>query len=805
MKKIIFSAVLLMLIGLVVACNNTTTTPITTTPTTIAPTTTTVPTIDVEGDKVEKSESLASVTLSNSFISTTFDLDNGSMTSLVNVPVDTDYLLGSTGGNWAMIVDVSTKDPFLTNYQGDDAVLITSRNQMPDYTLDYSEEIGIITFTYDVSFNFKQTEYSGIRITQTISLRKGSSELDIAYVIDNSSSKDITVCAFTGAQLSGLKDSSNGSLNLFWSNKEGKIYNNAINKIKNVTHTNENLVNVYPGLYSTQLIQLYNDVESLYYLVEDDTREYKIANYGNFSTEHGYDYNGVGVADKISMSFTQFPFVGSGQSKAVHQTVLGVGLSSSWYQGADRYRAFLEDGNMLNDYADFPDNWGGFIALVGSHYGSKHFSSYTTVESIAISYADWINDVHESSGIHTQAVLGWNEGGFDAMYPDYDFATGEGFDGEAGFQAMASQVHANGDLFLLHMNSRIADMAGHWSQTVYDNESGIKNYYQAGVKRAGFRSDMTVDEIENYLIGESYGTSTLYYVMSSASELFRDQILSVARRLRESGANGLWFDQLMERDAYLDYDKSHALSPESTPATLYGEGYLAIFQGFKEIGKTVNADQPWIIMVGGGAGDAFAKYIDVYGGNWSRKLGARDNSADSTIDGSGTENSDRHIMSPELSKYTVPAIYIGQAGAGTLAGQADEFARAFVMGSPFLVEQITTTTPVLLQVYDYYPDIFYRGVFKDRLGLVVSDENIIASVIVSQNNDSFAIQLYNYHSEDSENFTVTIDLDRIGLIGDITEITNLFTGSSYTLTGNSLSLSLGAQAFTSLHFELNTD
>jgi hypothetical protein len=804
MKKLIFSVLLLMFIGIVTACNDATTMPGTLTPTQTT-TAITVPTIDVEGDKVEKVETLAHVTLSNSYISAKFDLDNGSMVSLINVPVGTDYLFGTTGGNWAMIVDVSTNNPFMTDYQGESAALVTSRNQMPDYELSYSEDIAIITFTYDVSFNFKQQSYSGIRILQTITLLKGSSELDFAYTIENNSEKEITVCAFTGAQLSGLKDSENGELSLFWSNKEGKIYDRAISKIMNVNHTNENLVNVYPGLYSTQLIQLYNDVESLYYMVEDDTREYKIAQYGDLSTATGYDYNGVGVSDKISLSFTQFPFVGSNDSKALHKTVIGVGLSSSWYQGADRYRAFLEASDMLNDYEDFPENWGGFIPLVGSHYGSKHFSSYTTVGSIAISYAGWINDVNDSSGVRTEVILGWNEGGFDAMYPDYDFATGEGFGGEEGFQAMANEVHANGNLFLLHMNSRIADMAGNWSQTIYDETTGLNNYYHAGVKRAGFRSDMSVEDYENYLVAESYGTATMYYVMSSASEIFREQILSVARRLRENGANGIWFDQLMERDAYLDYDENHAFSEDSTPATLYGEGYLAIFRGFEEIGKTIRSDQPWIINVGGGAGDAFAKYIDVYGGNWGRKLGARDNSADSTVDSSGTENSDRHIMSPELSKYTVPAIYIGQAGAGTLAGQADEFARAFILGSPFLVEQITTTTPALLAVYDYYPDIFYRGVFKDRLGLSVSDDNVIASILLSQNNDSFAVQLYNYNSEATGEFTISIQLDKFGITGEIVEITNLFTGTVYTMTGDILTLSLGAQGFTSIHFDLNTD
>ena len=156
-------------------------------------------------------------------------------------------------------------------------------------------------------------------------------------------------------------------------------------------------------------------------------------------------------------------------------------------------------------------------------------------------------------------------------------------------------------------------------------------------------------------------------------------------------------------------------------------------------------------------------------------------------------------MSPELTKYTVPGIYIGQAGAGTLAGQADEYARAFVFGSPFLAEQLTTSTKSLLTVYDYYPDVFYRGIYTDKKGLSVSDEDVIASIILSSTEKAFAIQLYNYDTNKSQNCTITINLNKLGIDGKVTSITNLFTGQTYELTNNTITYSLSENEITSFY------
>ena len=72
---------------------------------------------EIQNDKVTVKETLDSLTIQNAFVSASFNLDNGSLYSLVNKKSEVDYLSDSTGGAWAMTVDTSTGDPFRTNYQ----------------------------------------------------------------------------------------------------------------------------------------------------------------------------------------------------------------------------------------------------------------------------------------------------------------------------------------------------------------------------------------------------------------------------------------------------------------------------------------------------------------------------------------------------------------------------------------------------------------------------------------------------------------------------------------------------------------
>ena len=61
----------------------------------------------------------------------------------------------------------------------------------------------------------------------------------------------------------------------------------------------------------------------MYYFVADSQREYKEFNFGAFINKGQYDFQGVQVADKVSLSCSRYPFVSYGQSKTM-TTIAGV-------------------------------------------------------------------------------------------------------------------------------------------------------------------------------------------------------------------------------------------------------------------------------------------------------------------------------------------------------------------------------------------------------------------------------------------------------------------------------------------------
>lgn len=714
-------------------------------------------------DTVKFSETNETLVLENDKISLSFTKDNGSLISVKNPSSGTDFIEGSEGGNWALSVDLTTADCFSSNPTGTGTVNVTSRKQSATYSKADVEDGIALTFSYDVSFVNNSATIDGITVKSTVTLKKGDGSATFDYEIENGIAGSV-ITTFTGAQISGIKND-NGDYNLFWPYKEGKIYADAVKTVKTAKDDTARMVACYPSPMSMQLVQLYNEKEALYYYVPDNTREYKEFNFGSFINKGQYDFQGVQVADKISLSCSRYPFIESGAKKTV-SAVVGVSAHGDWYEGSDKYREFLLSSGMTRESNDMTDQWTGFSVLIGTYYGNKQFAGYTQGDGFKDTYANWAEKTNEY-GVTTTTLIGWHEGGFDAMYPDYAFQTGSGF-GEDGFRQAMQQGHANGNTFLAYINSHIADKDSVWSNTVYDSAKGINNMERASIKTKGFSASTEKSDYVNFMIRESYGTGTYYYAMCPGSELFRDALLDAATRLRNNGIDGIWFDQLMEMPANLCYDASHG---HATPATAYGEGYGQLFEEL----ELVMSSKPGAYMFAAeGVCDAWIEYVDVCGYMWSRKLGARD--------------TDGKNMSPELTRYTMPAKFLGIEGAGTTSGDADEFARAFVMSDPFLADPYKPSVGTLTGVYAQ-DATYLTGRYVDMLGSKSSDEYLIYGQTISLEDKKIALTVYNYNSEESLGATITLDLARLGFAdATISSAVEMFTGDKVKYNGNVITL-----------------
>lgn len=718
------------------------------------------PNNDAVDGTVKLTESMDSVTLENGYLSMSFVKENGSMYSFRNNVTKTDFIDGSVGGNWAFAIDTSTGNAFLSNPTGSDTTIVTSRKQKAEVTKKETDNGISLIFTYNVDVGVQDGK---VKVVQTVTLLNDQKDATITYELTNQAANTV-VTTFVGAQLTGIKNDKK-DYNLFWPYKEGKIYQEAVKTVKTAKDDSARMVAAYPLPMSMQLVQLYNADESMYYYVADSEREYKEFNFGAFVNKGQYDFQGVQVADKVSLSCSRYPFATKGETKTM-TTVVGVSSNGDWYDGANKYRAFLTENGMTKQTNALTEQWTGFSVLIGTQYGDKQFASYTQAEGFKDTYTNWAERTNQY-GVTTTTLIGWHKGGFDAMYPDYEFQTGNGF-GEEAFATAMRTGHANGNTFLAYINAHIADKNSVWSNTVHNTTSGVTNMEQSAIKTKGFAADIAKDDYINYMLRESYGTGTYYYAMCPASAEFRTAIVDAVKRLRNNGIDGIWFDQLMEMPANLCYDESHG---HKTPATAYGEGYKQMFAEIESAMASVSGN---FMFAAEGVCDAYTEYVDVCGYMWSRKLGARD--------------TDGKNMSPEITRFTIPAKFLGIEGAGTTSGDADEFARAFVMSDPFLADPYKPSVGTLTSVYAQ-DSTYLTGRYVDMMGASCSAENIIFGLTVSADGKKVVLSAYNYDSEVADGAKVKIDFARLGLgNAKIVSAVEMFTGDKISYNGSEISL-----------------
>ncbi|MDD3957390.1 MAG: DUF6259 domain-containing protein [Candidatus Izemoplasmatales bacterium] len=673
------------------------------------------------------------LSVKNNQMSLILQKNDGSMTSLKNEITKIDYLLDSDGHNWFMVLDPSTANPFLTDPGSEGNLYLSSRMFYPVISYRTEDDQMHITLRYDLTTH-EDLDLSGLSVVQTITWNYYETELSISYRLENYTSFASVVISFTGMILSGLSES-NHTLDLFWSDKEGRVREDVVPSAQTQRLAYKM---AYPSPYSTQLMELYDEQGALYYFIEDPTREYKEFFFGVFDRDREHDASRPG--NPVSMGVVQYPFVPFGQEMEIWQTRLGLSSNSGWYDGADLYRDFLLENGMDRTYNEYVETFTGFTNSIIAWAHDDFVQTYTGEFNPTVSIKSL-----DPIGIDSILLIGWHKGGFDSKYPDYEYYEGEYF-GEDNFIKMVNDIHENGDYVLAYLNGHLAVENARWSSEL--TLHGITNMFASSIKKPGFRISMTEDQYLPYMYRERYGTGLDYYAMCRKDAAFQDILLEAVERLVSAGIDGLWFDQVMEMPAYLCFDPSHG---HATPATASAEGYREIFTKiddvFAKYGKTD------YLLFAEGTTDAWIEYIDICGLMWGRLLYQAN-------------------MSPNLTKYTIPAKFLGLSGYGTDISHA----YAFLFGSP-LVDAASVTDQKIIEVYKQNPSIYFRGRYLDMKGLQLSHSEIKGSIILSDDLKEIGVQLFNPTKQAVE-VTITLSLTDLGLNGaNIQEWHDLFDNS----------------------------
>ena len=146
---------------------------------------------------------------------------------------------------------------------------------------------------------------------------------------------------------------------------------------------------------------------------------------------------------------------------------------------------------------------------------------------------------------------------------------------------------------------------------------------------------------------------------------------------------------------------------------------------------------------------------------------------------------------PNVTAYTIPAKFLGINGYNVIYNHA----YAFLMASP-LNGASSALDKQVIETYLAYKDIYFCGRYMDVRGLKVNNTNILASVIVG-NDNRIGIQLYN-NSENLQMVEVTLNLEDLGITKSVGDVYNTALEVHERMTDGKLTIRMDGNTICSL-------
>ena len=670
-------------------------------------------------------------------------------------------------GNFTLYMDLTTDEVFDTRLEFRELTRLSSsegtRGEVRFTDVDGGKRM-------ETSFVFSLQE-GNVTVRQQIELRDYASEAEITYSIENGCTGS-TVVALVAGQLGGLR--AEEDYTLFWPLHEGYLVPGAVAAAQAGTFSvgredsawrDENVKNVvysYPAPLSMALVQAYNDEQGVYLYAKDDANEIKRFNFGVFDDASANEYDAEKTGS-CSLSMTQYPYVAAGKSKTTYPLVIGVS-GGGWYDGSDSYRAFkLTQDIRSKQYTQKVLDCSAIFSDTACQPNMQPKLCYDLTGSVKgftmdlASQAAWVDDM----GIDDMISIGWNDNGFDTMYPDYTFMPEMGT--EADFRSGVQKLHENGDHLLPYLNSWAILQESNWYQSGAGDRCTVKTRVFDGT---------------NYDTGSYYTWGKFIGVCPYADE-YVQQFTAAADRLAKNGADGLWIDQLMEMPAEFCFDKSHG---HENPATAYGQGIEKLMTSVRQTFEKYTDD---FYFVCEGLNDAYIKYVDIPGNMWGRALTFSENCA------------------PEITRYTIPSKILGLWNKDDMMQSRNEHAIACYLGDPLLMQGGSKNpySRAYIELYERCPDIFGQGRFFGDKGVKGLQEGV--KVGIRAGKDRFVLTAYNLTEKDAQ-LSLTVDLPALGYSGrEIARISNATDRAQYyAFSGGSFSMDVGQNSIKTYLIEL---
>ena len=269
----------------------------------------------------------------------------------------------------------------------------------------------------------------------------------------------------------------------------------------------------------------------------------------------------------LSMNWTHFPYTPPGET-FTSGTVVLQGLAGNWRKAALQYRQWFIEHFELVD----PRRW------IRSKTAALHTMFLHPEDNLHLTFKDipeWAGRAKEY-GIDTVCIWGWDVGGHDRGYPQYepDPRVGTWDDLEAGVRA----CHEMGVRVYMFANCQPTDMSTDWYKDElhkyrivdpYGSQYFVINYWGMGTLSARMQ----------------FFTARSFTEINPAHPQVREMLVRQMRKMAETGIDGIHIDKMFQTP--MDFNP---LLTWTTPDRAHHEGIVQYLDEMIAACREVNPD-----------------------------------------------------------------------------------------------------------------------------------------------------------------------------------------------------------------------
>ncbi|MBR6932062.1 MAG: hypothetical protein IKH49_02040 [Bacteroidales bacterium] len=224
-------------------------------------------------------------------------------------------------------------------------------------------------------------------------------------------------------------------------------------------------------------------------------------------------------------------------------------LDGDWKAGSKVYSAWFHEAHKMPVKPEWVTRSNGWLLTILKQQNDEIMWNYEEMGTKMV-------DIAEARGLDIIGFFGWTVGGHDRFYPEYDPDPRMG--GEEGLKEAVRKIHERGLKAVFYFNGQLIDQNGtqFWPDTgrfITTVAPDGKHRYERWWKYA---------DIEPRIHG----------LACQSSEIWRNRLLNLTKKVYAYGADGVIYDQLGTRAPMLCYGEGHG---HKVPAVVYEQDRAA--------------------------------------------------------------------------------------------------------------------------------------------------------------------------------------------------------------------------------------